>query len=81
MISLIISWVNTTVDLFIDAGVKRRTNMGWRPNCSARRAMKNIALGDSPAVAVVAVVAVGLLGDKGVDADSSLVDAVVAAAG
>ena len=74
-----ISWVNTTVDLFIDAGVKRRTNMGWRPNCSARRAMKNIALGDSPAA--VAVVAVGLLGDKGVDADSSLVDAVVAAAG
>lgn len=78
MISLMISWVNTTVDLFIDAGVKRRTNMGWRPNCSARRAMKNIALGDSPAVAVVAV---GLLGDEGVDDDSSLVDAVVAAAG
>ena len=40
--------------------------------------MKNIALGDSPAVAVVAV---GLLGDKEVDADSSLGDAVVAAAG
>ena len=72
-----ISWVNTTVDLFIDAGVKRRTNMGWRPNCSARRAMKNIALGDSPAVAVV-----GLTRDEEVDdADSSLVDAVVAAAG
>lgn len=50
MISLMISWVKTTVDLLMVVGVNRRTSKGWRPNWSERSDMKRMALGDRPVV-------------------------------
>ena len=50
MISLMISWVKTTVDLLMVVGVNRRTSKGWRPNWSERSDMKRMALGDKPPV-------------------------------